>query len=488
VQEAIDNPAIVQWYCSLKLELMLHLARRVLDAVRPDGGGDKDDYWACFEWGAGGITHLHVILWKTRSLRIENVVRPDACGRVPPHQSDAVLETEAVNRLNAYYSPHICEVNASKIQAVHDRRARAPGGDPRRKLPGEKDIGERQRAKLRKRVKGVPCEAARTPCGVDWAAFAEILWGAKDEAEEAAFDKRLDFVSDLADWCNMHDWHAPFAAGKPDRGQSCAKCTRETRGTSNEIYYCRGNFPRPCVRAGAAGLQEDPHRPGVFRLWLERNCAYMNAYSPLLILALLANMDIQAITSKWGVVEYVTKYVTKTCGSSKGSTLKVSEQQFDAALEKAKEGGKGIMSAMATMFNSQVSPALISQLEVSHMLWQMPTALASRTFAPIALKSDLRVVGAPEEVQRTGRPLRQASRAVRAAPHTNPRRHGRPSLDDLRGMGRAGLGGVAAAVLLVGVEGGHLQKVRARDLSRKGRRRQGDAPLLPRFFQAAGGR
>ena len=75
----------------------------------------------------------------------------------------------------------------------------------------------------------------------------------------------------------------------------------------------------------------------------------------VMMLGLLANCDIQAITSKWAVVEYITKCETETCGASKGSTPKTAEEQFDAALGKAKEKGKDILSTMATYLNSRNS-------------------------------------------------------------------------------------------------------------------------------------
>ena len=60
-------PIPYTWYCALKLEMMLHLARRVLRSTGlspAPSGCDLDDDFASFEWGAGGITHLHiVVLW-----------------------------------------------------------------------------------------------------------------------------------------------------------------------------------------------------------------------------------------------------------------------------------------------------------------------------------------------------------------------------------------------------------------------------------------
>ena len=61
MREAIEHPTIVEWYCALKLEMMAHLSRRVLESVHPDAGGDKDDFWTTFERGAGGIAHLRMV-------------------------------------------------------------------------------------------------------------------------------------------------------------------------------------------------------------------------------------------------------------------------------------------------------------------------------------------------------------------------------------------------------------------------------------------
>ena len=96
------------------------------------------------------------------------------------------------------------------------------------------------------------------PSAIDWDDLAGILYSCQSPSEEAAFEKRLDLISQLADWCQMHDHHCPYPHGPPDRHQPCAKCTRETRGTENEMWYCRANFPRDSVLPGTAIVEEDP--------------------------------------------------------------------------------------------------------------------------------------------------------------------------------------------------------------------------------------
>ncbi len=63
----------------------------------------------------------------------------------------------------------------------------------------------------------------------------------------------------------------------------------------------------------------------------------MNNYVPALMLASLSNMDFQATTTKFGVVEYMIKYMTK---SGQGSLLTVMENSFAKCLEKAQEESK----------------------------------------------------------------------------------------------------------------------------------------------------
>ena len=98
---SVDNPAIVQWYCSLKLEMALHLIVDLItrqlrstevpgleltkervrtnleqklgipisvdDVTVPDlrHFGLVDDYWLSYEWSDGGIIHAHIALWIT---------------------------------------------------------------------------------------------------------------------------------------------------------------------------------------------------------------------------------------------------------------------------------------------------------------------------------------------------------------------------------------------------------------------------------------
>ena len=93
----VANPAGVEWYCSLKLEMAVHLIKRLLtqtmqspsipglatvkrriqeelqrklgEAVEVDDIPDLldmgcvDDFYASFEWSDGGLVHVHIAFW-----------------------------------------------------------------------------------------------------------------------------------------------------------------------------------------------------------------------------------------------------------------------------------------------------------------------------------------------------------------------------------------------------------------------------------------
>jgi len=83
------------------------------------------------------------------------------------------------------------------------------------------------------------------------------------------------------------------------------------------------------VQAGGGEVMEDPRGRELYRLWLGRNCNFINNYIPVLMLATNSNMDFQATTTKFGVIEYMTKYMTK---SGQGNLLTVMEHSFLNAL------------------------------------------------------------------------------------------------------------------------------------------------------------
>ena len=114
-----------------------------------------------------------------------------------------------------------------------------------------------------------------------------------------------------------------------------------------------------------------------------------NNFVPLLALAMLSNMDFQATTTKFGVIEYMTKYMTK---SGQGNMVHVMEHSFTACLEKAREMEKGVGSATLKWFNLQSIAEAKSQLETMHLAFELPRFLATRSFTRLSTRTEMKRV------------------------------------------------------------------------------------------------
>ena len=203
---------------------------------------------------------------------------------------------------------------------------------------------------------------------------------------------REQYITLLAEWSQMHDNHEPWPHGPPGACQACAKI--DNANTEHQHVYCGKLFPRNIIPAGG-DITEDPHRKELYRLWLARNCMFINNYVPLLMLLLQNNMDCQACTSKAGVIEYMTKYMTKT-GS--GSLLNIMETSFAKCMEKALSEDKGPKAAISKFLNVVAASDVKCQGETFHMVFDMPRVLCSRDFTRLSLQPLLKRLRAPEEI------------------------------------------------------------------------------------------
>ena len=113
------------------------------------------------------------------------------------------------------------------------------------------------------------------------------------------------------------------------------------------------------------------------------------------MLAMLSNCDFQATLTKDAVVEYMTKYMTK---SGQGSLVKVMEQSFSLCVEKARDQNKGSGSAMLRWFNVQSITEVKSQLETMHLIFGAPRFLCSRDFSDMWLRSEIRKIRSPQDI------------------------------------------------------------------------------------------
>jgi DNA replication protein DnaC len=442
---ALANPGIVAWYAALRLESLVHLTAAVLSRVgqqelvpgRANAAaqlqaelakqageaniqdlelftlvdlGRVDDWWATFEWSGGGLVHVHVALWIVGSPRIDRIISKESeKGGSDPSAQETILTTEdsvqldgesAARVMSAFWERVYTEWNPWKSTSEADevkigpRKAMGKDGD-RCSLSPESISTESLRSMLKTSSDAVIENAV-------WSELAEILRGGWGDAiadsiggvpEFSAARARHAFVAALAEWTQMHDLHDPFPQGPPAKCQACAKVDNEH--SSMERVTCGKLYPRRGIVAGGAEIAEDPRRRELYRLWLSRNCSYINNYVPVLMLATLSNMDFQATTTKFGVVEYMTKYMTK---SGQGSLLNVMENSFAKCLEKARAEEKGIKSAAAKFFNTAAVQEPKTQLEVMHLAFGFPRFLCSRKSRRLSTHSNAQKLPDPKDV------------------------------------------------------------------------------------------
>ena len=471
---ALQNPSVVAWYCTLKLEMAVHLVQEIVtrmlqsDVVPgreqamamlasqlqeklgldisvqdlPDlrDYGVVDDFYASLEWSAGGLLHTHIALWIVGAPRIDKVIVPiDIRSGVvqvdaTPAESVVLPQEQAANILATFWDRVFTEFNVAKHVQSSDSSNELCSGDSAA-MPGV-------RSKLGKKQE----RQTKSPESISWKTYAHCML--EDQAaepkqeEQACWDELCDileacgrpglaeqisapcsasavdaeqisapcsasaverralarklFVAVLAEWVNMHDVHAPFPMGPPGRDQACA--TIENEHSSQERCTCNKLYPRKCIVPGHEEINEDPRRRDLYRVWLGRNCHFLNNFVPLLLFAMASNMDWQATLSKDAVIEYLTKYMTK---SGQGSLVKVMEHSFSLCIEKAREQMQGAGAAMVKWFNLQSLTEVKSQLETVHLLYGVPRYFCSREFRDLWLKSEVRQLKTKAQISKS---------------------------------------------------------------------------------------
>ena len=379
----------------------------MLNSLQTQGSyGEVDDWWATFEWSSGGMVHVHIAFWIVASPRIDKVlisteetVADAAITLVWDEDASVVLNDDAAARvLTKFYDRVYTEWNPFK-----NKQEEVPAVGVRRSMGKkiEKTKAAIDMISTASIIALLETDASKPFPAECWYECVAIFKGSCPEVVEFPAEPPTDkqelfvwtcrmrhlFVGLLATWVQMHDYHEPFASGPPSKSQACAKTEHEH--SSLERTECGKLFPRKVVDAGAGEILEDPRRRELYRLWLGRNCSFINNYVPVMMLATNSNMDWQATTTKFGVIEYMTKYMTK---SGQGSLLSVMEHSFAKCMEKAIEEEKGFKSAAAKFFNLAAIQDVKSQLETMHLCFQLPRFLCSRSFRRLATRSEVRKI------------------------------------------------------------------------------------------------
>ena len=169
-----------------------------------------------------------------------------------------------------------------------------------------------------------------------------------------------DFDQDLADLvatCQRHTRCSP------------AYCLR----TKNGRQQCRFGYPKPLQANTAIVVENEP------TLLTARNDGMINSFNPVQLSAWRANVDMQYIVSRRRVLDYCTKYVTKS--EPRSQPLR---ELFASLAQSLKEGNTSLQMAQKLLINC-VGERDYSAQETCHLLLQLPMFKSSREFIILSL-------------------------------------------------------------------------------------------------------
>ncbi len=171
----------------------------------------------------------------------------------------------------------------------------------------------------------------------------------------------------------MHGFNAPT----PE--MPCARTGRKSDG--ERIVYCRYLMPRPMQRFDEdkkGVVVDDPHRPGMRSLCLERNDALINNFETHMLLLNLGNIDWRALLNLWSVLEYLTKYTTKG-GKGSRNLAKVFDEVLTAVKSHEEEDGVHDLWRRTIMkfYSKVIGDREYSLFETVHFGLRLPPTLSS---------------------------------------------------------------------------------------------------------------
>ena len=159
-----------------------------------------------------------------------------------------------------------------------------------------------------------------------------------------------------------------------------ATCQRHTRcseayclRTRHGRQECRFGYPKPLQPETTIVIDPEP------TLLTARNDGMINSFNPVQLSAWRANVDMQYIVSRRRVIDYCTKYITKS--EPRSETLK---DTFTRIVRGLKDGNHSLKAVQKLLIHS-VGDRDYSAQETCHILLQLPMFKASRDFIILSL-------------------------------------------------------------------------------------------------------
>ena len=197
--------------------------------------------------------------------------------------------------------------------------------------------------------------------------------------------------------CNKS--YADITDFSEDLSDLVATCQRHTRcseayclHTRNGRQQCRFGYPKPMQPNTTIVIDEEP------MLLTARNDGMVNSFNPVQLSAWRANVDIQYIVSRRKVIEYCTKYVSKS--EPRSQSLK---DIFTNIVKTLKDGNRSLKAVQKLLINS-VGERDYSAQETCHLLLQLPMIKTSRDFVILSLDGSRAVEDRLQESDRATAP------------------------------------------------------------------------------------
>ena len=200
-----------------------------------------------------------------------------------------------------------------------------------------------------------------------------------NQAYNAIQDLDRDLV-DLVATCQRHT-----------RSCSPAYCLRTRHGRQE----CRFGYPKKLQPDTALVSEDGESEP---TLLTARNDSLVNSFNPLQLSAWRANVDMQYIVSRRKVIEYCTKYVTKS--EPRSQPLK---DVFTTIVRSLKDGNTSLTAVQKLLIDT-VGQRDYSAQETCHLLLQLPMFKSSREFVNLSLDGSRAVESALQDEQRATTP------------------------------------------------------------------------------------
>ena len=178
--------------------------------------------------------------------------------------------------------------------------------------------------------------------------------------------------------CNKS--YLEVADRQEDLSQLIATCQRHTR--CSEAYCLRTNHGKQVCRFGYPKLLQ-PETTVVTEdeptLLTARNDGMLNSFNPVQLSAWRANVDMQYIVSRRRVIDYCTKYVTKS--EPRSESLK---DTFAKIVRSLKDDNRSLKAVQKLLIHT-IGDRDYSAQETCHILLQLPMYKCSRDFIVLSL-------------------------------------------------------------------------------------------------------